>query len=294
MEILEGVDVNNSDGLPLLSVCIMTFNHEKFIAQTLDSVLSQKARFEFEIILGEDESSDGTRKICIEYANKFPGKIHLVLRERKDVIYIDGNATGRFNFIENLKLCRGRYIALLDGDDYWIDENKLQKQVDFLEINSKYSGCSANALENQGSEFKQSELYKDCYSFEDLLSGNSIYTCSAVFRNTFTIPDWFSKCKMGDWALWLLITQNGPIYNFRETMAVYRMHNNSIWFSKGKEKNLKDIIATYDFFLNEFDPKLKKKLRTASKPYYYNLLNLLRDKRNSQIFSWTFKSFFKF
>src|SRR5690606_24131225 len=97
--------------------------------------------FPFEIILGEDESNDGTREICKQYAAQYPDKIKLFLRSRKDVIYINGNPTGRFNFIENLKACSGKYIALCEGDDYWTDPLKLQKQVDFLENNSDFALC---------------------------------------------------------------------------------------------------------------------------------------------------------
>src|SRR5690606_9059601 len=100
--------------------------------------------FPFEIILGEDESSDGTREICIQYAAKHPDKIKLFLRSRKDVIYINGNPTGRFNFIENLKACSGKYIALCEGDDYWTDPLKLQKQVDFLEAYVDHTICWTN------------------------------------------------------------------------------------------------------------------------------------------------------
>ncbi|MEZ4781129.1 MAG: glycosyltransferase [Flavobacteriaceae bacterium] len=117
---------------PLVSVVVGVYNHERFIKLCLNGILMQKTDFKYEIILGEDASTDGTREICKEYAKRFPDKIKLFLRSRKDVIYINGNATGRYNFIENLKACQGKYIALCDGDDYWTDPLKLQKQVDFL------------------------------------------------------------------------------------------------------------------------------------------------------------------
>ena len=116
---------------PVVSVCVVTYQHKDFIRSCLDGILMQKTNFPFEIILGEDESTDGTREICKAYAEKYPDKIKLFLRSRKDVIYINQHATGRFNFMENLKAARGKYIAFCEGDDYWIDEYKLQKQVDF-------------------------------------------------------------------------------------------------------------------------------------------------------------------
>ena len=115
---------------PLVSVCIQTYQHAPYIRECIDSVLMQETNFPFEIILGEDDSTDGTREICIEYHNRHPDIIRLFLRSEKDKIYINDEKTGRFNYIQNLKEAKGRYIALLDGDDYWISKNKLQQQAD--------------------------------------------------------------------------------------------------------------------------------------------------------------------
>jgi glycosyltransferase involved in cell wall biosynthesis len=125
----------------MVSVCIQTYNHEKYIAQCLENVLNQKANFLWEIILGEDESSDSTREICIDYSRRFPDKIKLFLHSRSNVIYVNGNATGRNNLIQNLTNAKGKYIALCEGDDYWTDQYKLQKQVDFLEANPDCVSC---------------------------------------------------------------------------------------------------------------------------------------------------------
>ena len=124
---------------PLVSVCCITYQHVHYIKGALDGFLMQKTDFPFEICLGEDESDDGTREICQEYAKKYPDKIRLFLRRREDVIYINGCATGRYNIIETLKECKGKYIAHCDGDDYWTDPYKLQKQVDFMEKNNDFS-----------------------------------------------------------------------------------------------------------------------------------------------------------
>jgi len=120
---------------PVVSVCIQTYQHRHFIAKCLDSVLNQKTNFPFEIILGEDDSTDGTREICEEYAKKHPSIIRVFLRSRADKIYVDNLMTGRFNFIQNLQQARGRYIALVDGDDFLCDDLKLQKQFDMMEAN---------------------------------------------------------------------------------------------------------------------------------------------------------------
>ena len=124
---------NRVDAKPLVSICVVTYNHQNYIKQCLDGVLMQECNFEYEVLLGEDNSTDTTRKLCIEYAERFPDKIRLFLHDRSNVIYINGKPTGRFNFIYNLKQAKGKYIALCEGDDYWTDPTKLQKQVDFLE-----------------------------------------------------------------------------------------------------------------------------------------------------------------
>lgn len=121
----------------MVSVCIITYNHEKYIGECLDSVLSQKTSYDFRILLGEDNSSDQTRQICIEYAEKYPEKIQLYLHNDGNRIRVNGNKTGRFNNLYNLSQASGKYIAFCDGDDYWIDPLKLQKQVDFLESHHK-------------------------------------------------------------------------------------------------------------------------------------------------------------
>src|SRR5690606_4409195 len=113
---------------PVVSVCVQTYQHAPYIRECLDSILMQKTDFPFEILLGEDESSDGTREICIEYAEKFPDKIKLFLHRRENNIQIFGYPTGRFNFLTNLYSSNGKYIAICEGDDYWTDSDKLQKQ----------------------------------------------------------------------------------------------------------------------------------------------------------------------
>jgi glycosyltransferase involved in cell wall biosynthesis len=215
----------------VVSVCIQTYQHANFIHQCLNSILNQKTNFLFEIILGEDESTDGTREICMKYANKYREKVRLFLRSRYDVIVINGKPTGRFNLMENLKASRGKYIALCEGDDYWTDEYKLQKQVDFLEANPEYFIChhGFKVLNEKGelsSSADQQELPLE-YDLEVLSKRNTIGTLSVVYRNEFTLPDWFSSLNYGDYPMHLLNARHGKIKFFPEEMAVYRRHPQS-------------------------------------------------------------------
>lgn len=122
--------------IPTISISVITFNQEKYIAETLSGILSQKVNFNIEIVLTDDCSTDNTTKICQEYAAKFSNiKFHQNTT----------NAGMMVNFMENLNKCTGKYIAICEGDDFWTDEHKLQIQVDFLEKNPSYIGAFHNA-----------------------------------------------------------------------------------------------------------------------------------------------------
>ena len=146
---------------PVVSVCVQTYQHEKFIEQCLHGIVSQQTNFEFEIVLGEDQSKDETRKKCIEFAKRHPDLIRLILHDRSNQIYINGSPTGRFNFMNNMANCRGKYIAVCEGDDYWLDPHKLQKQVDYLESHPELAMCFHNAMmvNEQDSRRESSSTY---------------------------------------------------------------------------------------------------------------------------------------
>lgn len=132
------------DKMPTVSVLITTYNHAEHIAKCLDSVLMQQTDFSFELIIGEDGSDDGTQAICKQYAERYPEIIRLAIRDQEKKVYLYGRATGKYNLLKTLQDGRGEYFALCDGDDYWTDEYKLQKQVDFMTQNQAISFCSTD------------------------------------------------------------------------------------------------------------------------------------------------------
>ena len=219
-----------------LSVCVQTYQHSEFIGECLDGILMQQTNFPFEILLGEDESTDGTRELCIEYANKYPEKIRLFLRSRKDVIYVNGNPTGRFNFLENLKVARGKYIALCEGDDYWTDPHKLQKQVDFLEAHREFTGAfhETQVLDELGRDERIEKIFgataSEIVRAEDTISQWSIFhTSSFIFtKNALIIPDWFTKIISADMALFSIISKSGAFKKIPNVMSIYRKHEAGI------------------------------------------------------------------
>jgi glycosyltransferase involved in cell wall biosynthesis len=223
---------------PLVSVCVTTYNHRNFIAEALESVLNQKTNFDFELLVGEDDSSDGTREICQAYAKKCPEKIRLFLRSRKDVIYKNGKPTGRYNFSETIKAANGKYIALLEGDDFWSDENKLQKQVAVLESQPGIIMChhwQNLAVMNAAGKFEIKAGNKEGHGYfnQPVSDVSEIFrfrmrpqTRTLMFRNIFkdtSFPLWFYRVQFGDLALSFILGMQGKFYFIDEEMAVYRV-----------------------------------------------------------------------
>lgn len=254
---------NNLNIRPLVSVCVQTYQHSKYIEQCLDGILMQKTSFAFEVLIGEDESIDGTRDICIEYADRYPDKIRLFLHRRENNIRINGSPTGRFNFLYNLFSTKGKYIAFCEGDDYWTDTHKLQKQVDFLETNPDFAICFHNIQIIYEDEPRLNRLsninQQEITSIENLARGNYIYTASCVFRKYLSeIPDWFYQCPVGDYPLHLLNAQYGKIKFIDQVMGVYRVHKGGIWekeswvYKNSKWAYMLDIIS------NKFNENVNK------------------------------------
>ena len=216
-----------------MSVWMITYQQAPYIAEALESVLMQNTNFPFEICLGEDDSTDGTRKICTAYAEKYPDIINLFLRSREDPLRRQYPTPGRFNNVETLKACRGLYIAMCEGDDYWTDPFKLQKQVDILQENPGLSGCVHYTRElYQDSPGKVSRIVPEssCRNYltvEDTLDHTKIFThtCSFVCRN-YGFPDsnWTRRLPFADRVMFSWVASHGHIRLLREEMAVWRRH----------------------------------------------------------------------
>ena len=217
----------------------------------------QKTNFDFEIVIGEDFSTDRTRDIAIEYAAKHPTKIKLILDNK--------NVGGHINFIRTLNACKGEFIALLDGDDYWTSPYKLQKQVDLLSKRQDCVICFHNVLEMFEDTTRPPFHYcpssqKETSTLEDLLRSNFMATCSVVFRNNLfeNYPEWYLnlKLKMGDWPFHILNAQYGNICYINEVMGVHRIHQGGTWHSKSLTNQLLEIIEAYKFYYSFFQSNL--------------------------------------
>ncbi|MEE9189158.1 MAG: glycosyltransferase [Candidatus Neomarinimicrobiota bacterium] len=236
---------------PLVSVTVTTYQHAPYIMDCLKGILMQKTIFPFEIIIGDDESTDGTREICIEFAAKHPDKVRLFLRERKISQLIDENdgIVTIFNGIWTKLSARGKYIAWCDGDDYWTDPFKLQKQVSFLEDNEDYVLCFHDSIvvDKSNKVISNSCFNNECsdYCKDILLAGPGIPTNTALFRNIIDYPEFYFKVQNEDIAFWHLLGFHGGgkfIANINN--SVYRHHDEGLWSSLSKVEKIKSLIAS--------------------------------------------------
>jgi glycosyltransferase involved in cell wall biosynthesis len=215
-----------------LSVLMLTYNHGHFIAQALASILSQQVNFEYEVVVGEDFSTDGTRRVLMDFHRRYPGRIVPLLQNK--------NLGAMANFAATLAACKGDYIAFLEGDDYWTNDFKLQKQVDFLDRHPGVALCCHRValLDENGISGLGSDMYPKIpsgpYVLEDLLKVNFVMTCSALLRRNLigSLPSWFYKLALSDWPLFALVARYGSIQLMDETMAAYRVHPTSSWSSR--------------------------------------------------------------
>jgi glycosyltransferase involved in cell wall biosynthesis len=252
---------------PKVSVCMITYNHEPFIERALDGVLMQETTFEFEVIIGDDCSTDGTRRILERYAEGFKDKIRLVGRAQ--------NVGPKQNFVETFSLCRAEYVALLDGDDYWTSAKKLQKQVEFLDSNSDCAICyhAVSMVDRAGREqlllpvakFREKRIA----TLEDLVISESFMaTCSVMFRNRLfsQFPSWFFSFRnIVDLPLNILNAQHGDIGYIDEVMAVYRSNSSEGAFSAKPQSEINREAIVMFKGINEqlnyaYDSVIKNKI----------------------------------
>jgi glycosyltransferase involved in cell wall biosynthesis len=240
----------------------------------------QQVNFPIELIIGEDCSTDGTRKIVMEYARKYPDIIRPLLP--------DSNLGMMKNFIETMQAATGKYIALCEGDDYWTDPYKLQKQVDFLEANPEYSFCfHDNIILNQKTGEKRirtGERQIDrSVDLKSIILEKNMATATLVFRNIIdwsNIPEWFSQIGQGDYGLVVLLAEKGFGQFLPDVMSVYRIHDGGVWSgNKQRSYHINEDIKFYNFLYDYFSqPHIRKAIKLKRSKSYQNLgINQIRD-----------------
>jgi glycosyltransferase involved in cell wall biosynthesis len=251
---------------PYVSVCLITYNQAPYIAGAIEGVLRQKTDFPFELVIGEDGSSDETARICLEYAKKFPDLIRLFCRSREDVLYVDGYPTSRNNFLKTFRACGGSYIAYCEGDDYWQDERKLQKQVDFLRSHPEYGMVhsvadvfyqSKNRLKKYKGGYRppEGDIYNDLFYRLNIFSSSVCCRAQLLRMGLDELERFGSKWISGDIVLWLTIAHHSRVHYMDEPMAVYRIVEGSSSHRDDIVRIIKfrrSLYRTYTHFLRRF------------------------------------------
>lgn len=266
-----------------LSVLIITFNHARYITQALESVLRQETNFDFDIVVGDDCSTDGTQKILEDFQRLYPEKIKLLAAEK--------NVGAMRNFIRTYESCSGQYVAILEGDDLWITSDKLQKQADFLDRHPEFVLCFTNSRivdENGGivSESRLADDRKRNLTQQDIVSGLVPPTNTVVFRNHMVaeIPKIFYKASNGDIMFFSMLAEQGKAAYLDDVTGDYRIHSGGSWSGKSEAdlltNNLKVRLALLECF-----PKYKKILLPSINQFFSELLmHYLRTKSPAVFF----------
>lgn len=251
---------------PIISIVCNTYNHEQYVRETLEGFLKQKTKYSFEILIYDDASSDNTANIIKEYEKKYPDIIKPIYQTINQ--YSQGLKPAR----QNRKRAKGKYIAVCEGDDYWIDENKLQKQVEYMEEHPKCTFCFTNGFNQYGDEIKEmivpwnkSSIFykgKENYNVGELVLLDYIPTASFLYRNGFSFPELSKSAFTGDLYIELVMTSYGYAHFIDKPMVIYRR---DVAGSATNNWGISDksFVRQCDRFINMF-----KELRTIFNNQY--------------------------
>jgi glycosyltransferase involved in cell wall biosynthesis len=251
----------------VLTAVLLTYNHEKTIAKAFDSILEQQTGFDFEIFVLEDHSTDATADICRQYKERFPDKIRLFLNEK--------NLGVAQNLKQGLMRVKSKYFSFLDGDDYWCDKKKLQKQVDAMEQNPDCMICGHNTL------FKDLVKNKEWLIVDDSkLNGKHkftlndnipCHTSSRIYRNTINLTD-VPANMVFDTRIYLLYLTKGDLYYINDVMSVYNRTGEGFWSGKSRKEQ--------KFLFLELANETNKYFKFAYEGRYYPDSKLLKNLKN--------------
>lgn len=250
---------------PKVSVIISCYNHASYIEDAILSAVRQKTDFPYEIIVGDDCSTDGSRdiieRLCVDHGDR----LRLIQTER--------NMGGRKNFLNLFGACRGTYVAYLDGDDYWLDDAKLQVQADLLDADPKLSMCCHpvhwcnDAGEIIGRTRNQPRNKKGAIGLRDIIAGNFSPSCSLMFRRALfqDFPDWMEDYPgvPGDWITTMNLARQGDIGYIDSLMAVYRRHDGGAWSHEDDLHRLRALSKVYSNILPDLDPVCAETARSS-------------------------------
>jgi glycosyltransferase involved in cell wall biosynthesis len=237
-----------------VSVSLITFNHEPYIGTAVESVLGQRTGFDFEVLVGEDGSTDGTRGLLETLQGRSPRALTLLPSSPR--------VGGPANLARTLAACRGEYVALLEGDDFWTSPAKLQKQADFLDSRPECAmvfhrvrvleesppapGRGPDVARLRRQLARQAAGRDDTVALDTLLREWVVPTGSVMLRRAscWPIPDWYGTSVVGDWPLYALAGQHGHIGYIGEVLGAYRVHDQGLSWSRSPLQRCLDAIDT--------------------------------------------------
>ena len=235
---------------PLVSVCMTTYNHEAYLPRAIESVLEQQTSFGVELVLGEDCSTDGTRAVCEAYAARYPDRIRLVTSAE--------NVGWRANYRRTFEACRGRYVAYLDGDDWWCDAHKLRRQVEYMESDPACGMCYTGALNFWQAEGRTAPDHPAHYTdFDRLLCSLTITNCATLARRDLIAryyaevrPEEHPEWRTDDAPMWLWFSVRSRIAFLPDTTAVHRRLPDSVSHSRAYQRQIafSDSILDIDLW----------------------------------------------
>jgi glycosyltransferase involved in cell wall biosynthesis len=274
-----------------VSVAMVTYRHERFLAEAIQSVLRQETQFPFELVIADDASPDGTGAIAARFAARHPACIRNLSTGK--------NLGLTRNTARTLEACRGEYIAILEGDDFWCHSKKLQRQAEFLDAHPECAWCftRARVVDANGSEIEVPPVIrvrKDIYTLEDLLDRKfQPRFCTVMFRNRLfdAFPEWFFDQRTADFPIHVLNALRGNIGLIDEVMACYRVHSGGVWsqgvapaasdHGEGEKRwlaesfgALLDLYAAIDRHLAGLH---RQTIRRQMQAFTYKMLDLYRD-----------------
>ena len=264
---------------PTLSIYVPTFNHEHYIVQALDSILMQETSYTYEVLVGEDCSTDNTRAVLKEYEKQHPGKLQVFYREQN--MRKQGNAVGNSGDLRSR--CRGKYIIALEGDDYWTDPCKIDKQIRFLEEHPDYIAVAHNCFVVDHDSSRKEETYPQCtdteYTFDhfarDIMPGQ---LTTVMLRNVYHDDRYDTsllnrRIVPGDRLIYFWLLSNGKIHCIQEEMSAYRhVTNQGSSFSATSKYHFATYETLYAIFMEYArEQNNKEALLCAERLYFRNL-----------------------
>jgi len=271
---------------PFISIWMVTYNHAKFIKKALDSILTQDTSHSFKLIIGDDCSTDETQTILKEYKSKYPSKIELILNNE--------NIGPSDNAIKVYESCNGKYTAMCEGDDYWTDRKKLEKQIKYLEENPNAVGCFHNSICVDEHDHIVSERYfklnhKKSYNQEAVIKElHSTYSTAALVFRTYALKREFDffKQKPSDFMLDCVLTNHGSLSYLEETMSAYRIHSSGIWqgstLLSNSKISLERYIRLYDHL--EYRKKYNQYLWSKILEHYNRIIAISDDPKERKVY----------